>query len=235
MRKVTGLLMLLSTLALCGSAHKTCSLTYDEETSKVQFEMDWLSNARGPQGRPGERGIPGIKGEPGTPGTPGLKGLPGLKGQSGKNAEISEDNLSRLEAEVLKFSSLPWVEVNDRFSYFSSTFSMTWEEAKTYCEKRNARLAYKGLKDEDTLESVRNNLAIIARNNFYWIGLRQTADGAYEWTDGDLASETNVVWSSSCTDPGDCVGLHRECDGLTKASCSQTLKTLCEFELMTEE
>nr|XP_039262975.1 collectin-12-like [Styela clava] len=242
MLKLTLMLCLVFVVTKGIIAHDTCSVNYDETTSKMHFELDWVPNTQGMPGRPGKRGVQGQKGERGFQGVAGVRGekgergLNGEKGSKGNNGhpgpkgEVSQEYLANLEAKMLKFVTLPWVEVNERFSYFSSSFSMTWEKGKTYCEERNAHLAYMGPRDSGILNSIEGNLKLIARHNFYWIGLKRQANGNYQWTDGVVAERNPWTTTVGCPGSGDCVGIHAGCDKLSRASCSWTMKVLCEID-----
>nr|XP_039262977.1 collectin-12-like [Styela clava] len=239
MMKASFIFFLLGVVITEIKSDSTCSVSYDRARSKMHLELDWLENAQRIQGRPGKRGIPGITGEKGTQGQRGEKGEQGIIGPKGNagmvghpgpKGEVSQEYLANLEAKMLKFVTLPWVKVNERFSYFSSSFSMTWEEGKTYCEERNAHLAYMGPRDPGIYNSIKGNLKLIARHNFYWIGLKRQANGNYQWTDGVVADGNPWTTQVECTGNGECVGIHAGCNKFTKASCSKTLKVLCEID-----
>nr|XP_039262979.1 collectin-12-like isoform X2 [Styela clava] len=213
----------------------TCSVSYDRARSKMHLELDWLENAQGLQGRPGKRGIPGITGEKGTQGQRGEKGEQGIigpkgnagmVGQPGPKGEVSQEYLANLEAKMLKFASLPWVEVNERFSYFSSYFSMTWDEGKIYCGERNAKLAHKGLKKSSILSLVQNNEKLIAPSNHYWIGI-YLIEGDFKWLDG--AAVDSNIWNT--LQEFNCGILKHGLYGVHREQCNYRMKVLCEFEL----
>ncbi|XP_039262971.2 killer cell lectin-like receptor subfamily F member 1 [Styela clava] len=220
----------------------TFSVSYDRARSKMHLELDWLENAQRIQGRPGKRGIPGITGEKGTQGQRGEKGEQGIIGPKGNagmvghpgpEGEVSQEYLANLEAKMLKFATLPWVKANERFSYFSSSFSMTWEEGKTYCEERNAHLAYMGLQKSSILSLVQNNEKLIARSNYYWIGIN-LIEGDFKWLDGATVDSNiwSTYWKQREPKPLFNCGIFKYgTDDVERQPCNDRMKVLCEFEL----
>ena len=60
--------------------------------------------------------------------------------------------------------------------------SLTWSEAKTYCEAKGGRLAQPVSQEEhDRINSIMPNI-----NEFrqYWFGLRKEANNQWQYTDG---------------------------------------------------
>lgn len=246
MVRIVSFLFLMCNLVLAATAHPSCSIEYDDESSQMNLQLNWstVAHANAPPGRPGKRGPVGEKG---AKGDQGMKGSPGPKGECLPEflEELQEQMESlkrkeRIQEVILKLLVKRNNQLFDATNgnlYWISRNSMNWFDAKTYCEDNGAQLAAEGIRDNQVRPILNDRLS-----QNYWVGLSDIEnEGQWKWIDGIGSNSFNTIWfpdepndgGSSSSSGEDCGILWRH-DGVGKLNdlpCERLQIALCELIL----
>uniref|UniRef100_A0AAY4ESS0 C-type lectin domain-containing protein n=1 Tax=Denticeps clupeoides TaxID=299321 RepID=A0AAY4ESS0_9TELE len=92
-------------------------------------------------------------------------------------------------------SACRWRPLDERCYYFS-TSTLPWDEARTDCDTKGARLM--------SITTVRERVRCTINSEIYWIGLNDIAEeGKWEWVDGSTYDHYLENWRSGQPDNWD--------------------------------
>ncbi|XP_043940711.1 hepatic lectin-like isoform X2 [Protopterus annectens] len=142
------------------------------------------------------------------------------------NINQVKQEISSLKEELASFKlkDLGWKTFKNK-QYFLTNNTLPWDQAKSWCESKGAKLAViTSQEQQDFIKSITNN-------NRYWIGLSDhVKEGDWHWIDGtDYKSNVKFWKPGEPNDSGDEDCAHIWTNGLwNDVPCSMKYTSICE-------